>query len=477
MLRNALLWLTCLSLCACQEARKPSPAVTASVGHSEAEHSHEEEGEVHFTPEQLKLAGVVTQPATMKHLQPRLELPAIVVADPDLEVKLTSRVAGILEAVDVRVGDPVRRGQTLARISSPEVARLKVEYQQQVVERELAASNLNRRVGLARLGDVTRRPFEEAQKELAEARTAVATAQAELDLNRQKLKRLESLLKNGIASQQQVDEVRAAVRQAEARLRQAHTDRTVAEQHLERESDIRRSGLQVDSEAFQARAEIRRREEAAASLRRALEAFGTDPDAAGGSISMLSPIDGVITDRPRTVGEQVQPGDAVLSILNPSRVWAWVDLPPNQVASVRLGIPVTLRLSGSAQAFSGRVTYVSPVADPETKKIRARVELPNPTGKLRPNMLAQVELGQGKPRNVLTVPNEAVVQMENQPVVYVQEEPGTFHRRLIVPGARSAERTEVRQGLSAGELIVVEGVKVVRSEDQRASSGEEEHHH
>jgi membrane fusion protein, heavy metal efflux system len=456
----------------------PGHAEAAENGHEHGGEEHEKEGELTLKPEQLKMINVVTQAVTMREVRPQLSLPGTVVGDPDLDVKIAGRVAGILESVEVRVGDQVRKGQSLATLTSPEVARLKGEYRSEVVEGRLASSNLHRRVGLARLGDVSRRPYEEAQKELAQARTSMETGAAQLQLTRKKLERLEILLRDGIASQQQVDEARAAVREAAAKYRQAQTDSQVAQQHLRRESSIQSSGIQIDSEAFQARSEITRREQGAQSLRDVLLSYGTDPDAPGGRVVIQSPIDGIVTDRPKSLGEQVQPGELILSLLNPSRVWVWVDLPQESVGDVQLQSAADVRVSAYPdRAFTGRITFIAPAADPDTKKIRARVELSNPQLRLRPNMLAQVKLGVGKPSSALAVPTAAVVQMENKPVVYLQEAPGTFHRRTIEVGERAAGWVVVRSGLRAGDVIAVQGAPGLRAEDTRASSGEEGHNH
>ena len=168
-----LLWAGCT----------PAPGPTATPGHSHShdhaghEHAgHEEhdegehaEGEVELSDEQRRLVDLKVAVVGWRWVQPEVTLPATLVGDPDLEVKVPARSAGVVAECWVRTGDHVLPGQLLAAIESVEVAQLQATYRTQLLDSELAQSNLQRRRQLARLGDTVRRPYEEAQKELAQA--------------------------------------------------------------------------------------------------------------------------------------------------------------------------------------------------------------------------------------------------------------------------------------------------------------------
>lgn len=451
-------------------------------GHSEheggEEHEEAKEGLVKLTPQQIEMAGLQAQKAAVRDVRATVQLPATIVGDPDREVRVSARVDGILDNVVVRVGDSVRQGQPLATIDSPEVARLRSEYQTQATAADLARQNLTRRETLGQLGDVTRRPLEEAQTQLAEANTTLRAAQAALDLARIKLSRLEILSRDGIASRQQVDEARAAYRQAAAQRDQGQVQVRVAKTHLERESRLSRTGVLADNELFEARTEFRRSEQARIAAEQTLASLGAGMGGVTGEVTLRSPLDGVVVAREKARGERIAAGDPLLTVLNPSHVWAWVDLPDELADKVVRGSTVELRVQGLPnQTFSGKLTFVTPEADPDTKKIRARVEISNAAGKLRPNTFAQVTLPTSAGRKTLVVPQDSVVTVEDRTVVYIQEEPGHYERHPVTIGDKSEGFIEIKSGLKAGELVVTRGVLALRSEDLKASMGEGGHQH
>ncbi len=467
-----------LSLLGCGgPSSTPSQTPKAEATHAE-EHEHGKEGELALSPEQIKLSGILAEAVTNRDFKSTSKLPATIVGDPDREIKVSARVEGILEKLNVRVGDFVTAGQVLAVISSPEVARMRSEFHTQQTATQLARENLDRRLRLNRVGDTVRRPYEEALREVSQARLQISAARANLDLNRSKLNRLEDLLKDGIASKQQVEESRALYREAVAKLEQAELESRVAQTHLAREQRLKDTGLLADNEAFQAQVDLRKSEQAQKVASEVLLDLGADPAQSSGQLQLVSPRHGVITSRPKAQGEHVVAGDPVVTVLDPDKVWAWVDLQPDLVREIALNGQVQVSVpSLSKRTFQGRLTFIAPEVDPDTKKVRARVELDNSDGQLRPNMFAQVILPVGHLRKTLSLPLEAVVTVENKQVVYVQEQPGHYERRPVEVGERAYGWLEIKSGLQAGDLVVTHGTLALQSEDLKASMGEEGHEH
>lgn len=483
-LKSKLVLGLALSLIGCNGSglASPTPIASATVHHDEKqdEHGHQEggEGEIELKPEQLQLVGLVVEKLATRDFTSSSKLPATIVGDPDREIKVAVRVEGLVDRLYVRVGDRVRQGQLLATISSTEIARLRAEFHTQATATQLARQNLSRRLQLNRVGDIVRRPYEEAQREVAQARMQIAAAQANVDLNRSKLSRLEDLLKDGIASRQQTEEARAAYRESLAKLEQAQLESRVSRTHLGREERLKNTGLLADNEAFQAEVEWKRAEQAELAARKVLEGLGASPDSDSGELELVSPRAGVVTERPKAQGEHVAAGDTLLTVLDPEHVWAWVDLPPDLVHEISLNTVVQVRVQSlPKRSFQGRLTFITPEVDPDTKKTRARLELGNQDGQLRPNMFAEVVLPIGRKRKVLSLPQEAVVSMENQSVVYIQEEPGHYRRHPVVVGEKSAGWVEITSGIEAGELVVTKGALSLQSEDLKASMGEGGHQH
>ncbi|MBX3167581.1 MAG: efflux RND transporter periplasmic adaptor subunit [Candidatus Eremiobacteraeota bacterium] len=471
--------LSALTLWSCgapkgEPGKTPSPSPT----HASEKHEHGGEGEITLSPEQIRIAGIASEAISSRDFKSSNKLPATIVGDPDREIKVSARVEGIVEQLNVRVGDTVEAGQVLAVISSPEVARMRSEYQTQSTSTRLARENLNRRLKLNRIGDTVRRPYEEAQREVSQARVQINAAQANLELNRSKLSRLEDLLKDGIASKQQTEEARAVYREALARLEQGKLEEQVALTHLAREQRLKDTGLLADNEAFQAEVDLRKAEQAQRVAAEVLSDLGADPARASGGLPLRTPRRGVVTARPRAQGEHVAAGDPVVTVLDSDHVWAWVDLPPELVTQVKLHSVVQVRVDAIRdRTFEGRLTFINPEVDPDTKKLRARLEMQNSSGLLRPNMFAQVTLPLGQLRRVLSLPAEAVMTIENKRVVYVQEEPGHFERRPVEVGETSKGWVEIKSGLKAGDLVVTRGALALQAEDLKASMGEGGHQH
>ena len=480
-----------LMLLCCLGCSPPAPTPSATpAGHAHHEHDHEHEeeheheheehaeGEIELSADQRKLIDLQVSAVAWRWIQPELTLPATLVGDPDRELKVSSRTSGVMSECWVRTGDRVLPSQALAAVESVEVAELQAAYRAQLLDAELALETARRRQQLARLGDTVKRPFEEAQKELAQARMEVQATGAALELARQKYRRLEELQRDGIASQQQVEEARAQLREAQAREQQSRLDLQVGQQHYQREARLQKSGLVADGEAFQAQQERRRFQSQAEATRQLLLNYGADPDGRNGSTRLLSPRGGVILQRLKAPGERVEAGEPVLTLLDPSRLWAWVDLPESEVDSVELGTRAMLKVQAYPEReFWGRVSFVTPAADPDTKKIRARLELNNADLKLRPNMFAQVTVSRGKGRKLLAVPISSLARVEEQDVVYVEEEPGHYHRRGVKLGEQQGAWAEIRQGLKAEEKVVSRGTASLQAEDLKASMGDGGHSH
>lgn len=445
-------------------------------GPSEVVLAREEEGvpgEVRLTPGQIQEAGIRVAPAAVASLGVSVAATGTLAGAADAEVAVSPRVPGRVVRFYVQVGDRVQAGAPLVELDSTEVAQAQARLRQARVQLELASRSLEVRRRLARVGDEFQRPLEEARAELASAQAALEAARAEMEAARRQLDRVESLFQEGIASGQQAEQARAAWLAARAREREARSRLEIARLHLERERKIRGSGLRVAREVAEAEAEVARaRAEVGASLE-SLELLGADPASGTSSLTLRAPISGLVVDRPAGLGQQVGPGEPLARLLDPSRLWLWLQLHEGDLARVRPGAPVEVRVS--SRTFSGRISYISPQMDTHTRTVPARVEVAN-DGTLKPGMYASARIAAGGGRPAVVVPAAAVQSVEGQDVVYVEGEPGRFRRQPVVLGARQADLVEVVGGLQAGQRVAVAGTFFLKSEDQKeALEGGEEH--
>jgi len=181
--------------------------------------------------------------------------------------------------------------------------------------------------------------------------------------------------------------------------------------------------------------------------------------AAGGApqraLTFRAPAGGVVLERKATQGMRFMPGEMLYRIADLSVVWVIADVFEQDIGRVRVGQPALLRFEAyPGSRFEGRVTYVYPTLNAETRSAQVRIELANPGGRIKPAMYAQVELP-GAGAQVLAVPNSAVIDSGSRRVVLVDQGEGRFEPREVSLGARGDEFVAVTDGLKEGERVVV----------------------
>ena len=107
-------------------------------------------------------------------------------------------------------------------------------------------------------------------------------------------------------------------------------------------------------------------------------------------------------------------------------------------------------------SFSGKVILVSSVVDPETRSVKVRTEVPNPDGRLKPEMFANVEIITDLHRTAISIPQSAVLKDGEKTVVFVVDGSG-YKKRQVTAGIQSNDRVEIIDGLNAGDKVVVKG--------------------
>ena len=105
------------------------------------------------------------------------------------------------------------------------------------------------------------------------------------------------------------------------------------------------------------------------------------------------------------------------------------------------------------KTWTGRVVFLDPLVDPNTRTVKARLEVPNPAGDLKPDMYAEVDHHAERGRG-LGIPESAVIATGERYIVFVAKGDGVFEPREIVPGVRVRNLWEVGSGLEEGETIV-----------------------
>ncbi len=184
------------------------------------------------------------------------------------------------------------------------------------------------------------------------------------------------------------------------------------------------------------------------------------------TLTLRSPISGVVTAKTVVEGARITPADIPLEITDLGRVWALADVYEAELGRVKVGLPATLTLSAfPGKTFAGRVIFIDPILDPKTRTAKVRLEFPNPTGELRPESFGEVLL-KGPSHKGILVPLDAVLDAGTQRVAFIALGDGKFEPREVTTGLKVGEQVEILSGLRAGEEVVVRANFLVDSESR-----------
>jgi len=182
------------------------------------------------------------------------------------------------------------------------------------------------------------------------------------------------------------------------------------------------------------------------------------------SMTVYSPVSGVVTSKTAVAGARVMAGEALFEIANLDRVWAIGDVYESELASIHIGAPATMTLSYiPGRTWTGRVVFIAPDVDPMTRTVKMRVEFDNRDGALKPAMFASMDIA-SPARSVTAVPQSAVLQTGTRSLVYVVNG-SSFSPRAVTLGARGDGFYEV-SGVTPGERVVTQANFLVDSESR-----------
>jgi len=192
------------------------------------------------------------------------------------------------------------------------------------------------------------------------------------------------------------------------------------------------------------------------------------------ALMFLSPIQGTIVQKQIQQGQYVDEGMLLYQVVDLSKVWIYVDVYEKDLRFVNIGQAVHITNQAfPGQAYHGRVTFLDPVVNNETRTARVRTEFDNPNGNLMPNMFVSARIEVSK-REALAVPMSAVLSTGKRTVVWVEVAQNRFEPRDVVIGISSGSYYEVLKGLNEGERVATTGGFLIDSESalQQPSSAD-----
>jgi len=187
------------------------------------------------------------------------------------------------------------------------------------------------------------------------------------------------------------------------------------------------------------------------------------------TVTLRSPYRGVVVDKPVLAGQRIMAGDVVYRIADLSQVWLEGEVFERDLPAVRLGLPVTAEFTALPGATrEGRLTYLYPTVNPETRTARIRVELANPDLALMPGMYATIRFS-APSDSVLSVPRSAVLATGERDFVFVRGADGRFVPHVVTLGAATDQRVAILDGLRPGDTVVTSGTFLVDAESNLGS--------
>ncbi len=184
-------------------------------------------------------------------------------------------------------------------------------------------------------------------------------------------------------------------------------------------------------------------------------------------LPITASIKGTIVERKVTIGQVVQPADALFTVADLSHVWVVAELPEQQASWAHKGDEAEVTIAALPEAvLRGRLIYVADMVNPDTRTVTVRMELPNPQRNLKPHMLANLLIRKQGVQQ-LTLPDSAVLRVNDSDHVFLEIAPDEFQLKPVKLGIRYGNVRRILEGLKQGDKVVVEGGFHLNSERQR----------
>lgn len=413
-------------------------------------HGTEEVGEFDFdaprivSAETAKHIGLKTAEVGRHSIEEVIELSGVVKPLPDRHRAVVSRLSGRILQVTKQVGDPVKQGELLARIDSPEqsrnlyeVRKIEVEYLKLLLE------------------------FERAKAESERTASEVKSAHEQFTFADSEYERARGLSKDGAVSEKETAQRKSDRAQAEANIRKSEIELSLARRTTE--------GLQRQAEALRVSRE---------SL---LIMNNLDPRVDLGLpftsvLEIKAEADGVVVRRTAIPGHWAQAGESILEIADYGEVQIEGEIPESllsriigrQADKVRIRTPADPKFLGE-----GKIRFITPQLEPQKRTAHLIVDAKNTPGVLRGEMWVELSVVVREAKNALVVPRSAVIVHGPMHFVFL-ESGGQYQKQDINPGVSDDRFVEVKDGLAPGDEVVVQGAYSLTQLRPKAKAKESE---
>ena len=184
------------------------------------------------------------------------------------------------------------------------------------------------------------------------------------------------------------------------------------------------------------------------------------------AVTIYSPIGGTVMKKNVEPQRYVAMGENIFDVADLSHVWVYLDVYESNARFVRVGQEVRITTTMyPGEEFSGRVEFIDPVLNADTRTVRVRTAFPNAAGELKPNMFVSARIVTPA-SHTLVVPASALLTTGRQILVWVEVSPGRFEPRDVVVGERTETYAEILSGVDVGDEVAATGGFLIDSESQ-----------
>ncbi len=362
------------------------------------------------------------------------------------QAAIVPKIVAPVQKFYVNRGDRVKQGQLLAVLENRDLVAAASESKGALAQ---AQSNLR-----ATEGATVPEAVVKAQADMEAARDSRESARKVLESRRQ-------LFQQGALAGRLVDESQVAYSPADTQYREAQ-EHLRALESVSREEQIKTAAAQVQS----AKAHLESQEQQVAYTR------------------ITSPISGIVADRPINAGEMAAQGSPVITVMDISRVVARVNVPQAEAAFVKLGQGATLTQPDSKEQVEGKVTVVSPAADPGATTVQVWIQIDNPGERLKPGTAVHALIATAVYKAATVVPIAAILPgEEGGTAVLTVSSDSVVHKRAVTLGVREGGQVQILSGANPGEEVVIVGgmglddktkVKVVTTQVEESDTDQDE---
>ncbi|MBX3075080.1 efflux RND transporter periplasmic adaptor subunit [Candidatus Obscuribacterales bacterium] len=385
-------------------------------------------------------SGVTVLPVMATAPAADIVIPGVVEPNQEQLQQITPLVSGRVGRIAVALGDQVRKGDLLVTIDSPQVAELHGKLHEANTRAKLARQNMER---------VT----QSANK------VALLKSKATLEETEASLNRISQLVNEGLSARK--DLVAA----------EAEYERAKADFNFQKDISLNREVAEARATLSTAQTEVEHIKDELRALDAPLpnESNGRHHDIS--AIELHAPMSGTVIERLANPGAGFEANKPLLTLANTKRLWVIASVPEGKIGSITLGMPA--RISFDGRTLEGKVNYIDPRLNEDTRTGRVRVEIANDDNKVKVGSFVEVAFSPAGTVSGTFVPSESIQTVGDRSVVFVEKNENDFEPRDVVVGKQYGTLVAIKSGLSSGERIAGKGAFLLKSKLLKNQLGED----